>query len=181
MFSSRSRSRDVLYTLLLVGVGAACVGLVAVFFALAFYQATLSWQNGREAVLSDVGVLYLAASLASLLIGPCLWWRMVIKTDRLSVRRGVTIGILGGIIAHPLTWYLANLFAFLLGQKTIVGLSLVINPIQDLVGSLLLSLVSLLLVGWITVLVGGVAGGLIAWLQSRAHCSGRWRAALQSQ
>jgi hypothetical protein len=160
----RSKRLDVWCSLLLVGVGAALAGLIAATFALRF--------SGMP-----IEQFYLAAPLAAALLGPCLWWWMIIQPGRLSVRRGIGIGVLGASLAHPLAWYAALVLAFLTGERTIASIN-VINPAQDLLSSLFLAWFSLIYVGWITALVGGAAGGVIALLQSVYGCAGRWRAAL---
>jgi hypothetical protein len=164
----RSKRSDVWYSLLLVGGGAALAGLAATVLALQFYGMSYG---------TRVTVFYLAAPLAAALLGPCLWWWAIIKPGHLSVRRGIGVGVLGASLAHPRAWYIALVLAFFTGEQTVAGL-LVFNPLQDLLASLLLAPFSLIYVGWITALVGGVAGGAIALLQSAYGCSGRWRAAL---
>lgn len=164
----RSKRSDVWYSLLLVGGGAALAGLVAAVLALQFYGTSYgTW----------VAPFYLTAPLAAALLGPYLWWRAIIKPGRLSVRRGICVGVLGACLAHPLAWYFAMVLAFLMREQTVAGI-LVANPLQDLLTSLFLAPFSLIYVGWITALVGGVAGGTAALLQSAYGCSGRWRAAL---
>jgi hypothetical protein len=162
----RSKQWDLWYSLLLVGGGAALAGLAAAILALQFYG-------------TRVAEFYLAAPLAAALLGPYLWWRALIKPGRLSVRRGIGVGALGASLAHPVAWYMALVLAFLTGQQTVAGI-LVTNPMHDLLEPLFLAPFSLIYVGWITALVGGVAGGAIALLQSAYGCSGRWRAALST-
>jgi len=160
----RSKRLDVWYSLLLVGVGAALAALAAAALALRF--------SGMQ-----IAAFYLAAPLASALLGPCLWWSAIIKPGRLSLRWGIGVGVLGASIAHPLAWYAVLFLAFLTGERTVASIQ-VTNPVQDLISSLFLAWFSLIYVGWITALVGGVAGGVIALLQSVSGCSRRWRAAL---
>ncbi len=166
----RSKRSDVWYSLLLVGGGSALAGLAAAILALQFYGTSYGTQ---------VAVFYFAAPLAAALLGPYLWWWAIIKPGRLSVRRGIGVGVLGASLAHPLAWYMALVLAFLTGEQTVAGI-LATNPLQaqDLLAPLFLAPFSLIYVGWITALVGGVAGGAIALLQSTHGCSGRWRAAL---
>lgn len=173
----RFKRSDIWYSLLLVGAGAALAGLAATLVALRFMRVQLSLQNGVETIPSGMAVFSVAAPLAAALLGPCLWWWAIIKPGRLSVRRGIGIGVLGSILAHPLAWYAALVLAYLTGQTTVAGL-LVTNPLLDLLGAVILAPFSLLWVGWITALVGGVAGGMIALLQSLYGCSDRWRTAL---
>ena len=160
----RSKRWDVWYSLLLVGAGAALAGLAAASLALGFAGM-------------PIAEFYLAAPLAAALLVPGLWWWAIIKPGRLSVRRGIGVGVLGACLAHPLAWYIALVLAFLGGEPTIASIN-VTNPVQALFASLVLAGFSLLYVGWITALVGGAAGGLVSLLQSVSGCPQRWRAAL---
>jgi hypothetical protein len=132
----------------------------------------------RALVLRDaIAELYLAAPLAAALLDPYLCWGAIIKPRHLSVRRGIGVGVLGASLAHPLAWYVALVLAFLTGERTIASIT-VTTPAQDLLSSPFLAWFSLIDVGWITALVWGVAGGMIALLQSRYGRAGRWRTAL---
>ena len=102
---------------------------------------------------------------------------MIVKPGRLSLRRGIAVGALAAIIAHPCVWYVALVLAFLTGQPTVAGI-LVNNPLQNVVAAVFLGTVSLIYTGWLTALVGGAVGGVIALLQSVSGCRERWRAAL---
>ncbi len=160
----RSKRWDVWYSLLLVGGGAALAGLAAASLAL--------WFAGMP-----MAEFYLAAPLAAALLGPGLWWWAIIKPGRLSIHRGMGVGVLCACLAHPLAWYIVLVLAFLRGEPTIASIN-VANPVQDLFASLVLAGFSLIYVGWITALVGGAAGGLISLLQSVYGCTQRWRVAL---
>jgi hypothetical protein len=160
------------YSLLLVGVGAALAGLAATAVALRFV--------GRLPA-DYYAVFYLTAPLAALLVGPSLWWWAIIKPGRLSVRRGIGVGVLAASLAHPLAWYIALVLTLLMGERTIGGITggvNVNNPVQDVFASLVLAGFSLIYVGWITALIGGVGGGVVALLQSVSGCTHRWHAAL---
>jgi hypothetical protein len=168
----RSHRRDVWYSLLLVAAGAALAGLAATAVALRFVGMPPA---------DYYAVFYVTAPLAAALLGPSLWWWAIIKPGRLSVRRGIGVGVLGASLAHPLAWYIALVLAFLMGDRTIGGVNggiNVTNPLQDLFASLVLAGFSLIAVGWITALMGGVAGGVVALLQSVSGCTQRWHAAL---
>jgi hypothetical protein len=161
-----SKRWDVWNSLLLVGAGAALAGLAAATVALRFVGI-----HSTE--------LALAAPLAAALLGPCLWWGAIIKPGRLSVRRGIGVGVLGACLAHPLAWYIALVLALLTGERTMAGMYLTsTNPVKYLFAPLTLAGFSLIFVGWITALIGGVAGGAVALLQSVSGCTQRWRAAL---
>jgi hypothetical protein len=172
MSSLRSKSWAVCYSLLLVAVGSALAGLAATTVALWFVGAPIA---------AFYAEFYLAAPIAAALLGPCLWWWVIIRPDRLSVRRGIGVGALSACLAHPLAWYIALVLAFFMGERTLGGVTggvTVTNPAQDLGASLILAGFSLLYVGWITTLLGGAAGGGIALLQSVSGSARRWRAVL---
>lgn len=105
----------------------------------------------------------LAAALSSLLIGPLFWWLFHIRPHRFTLRRGILVGSGGSLVAHPLTWLLAMVVGSLSGINTLLGQPLreLVPAMKDpnLIGevlvSLFLSIYSLILVGWITALVGG--------------------------
>jgi hypothetical protein len=176
----RFKRSDVWYTLLLVGVVAALVSFVAAILALKSLYPGGAWQNWWATIPPDFTTFPLIASLASALLGPALWWRMIIKPGRLSVRRGIAVGALAGIIAHPIVWYAALALAYLTGRPTVATTILVTNPLQDLLSAIVLAIFSVLFVGWLTALIGGVVGGVIALLQSMSGCRERWQAALSA-
>src|SRR5215469_16978181 len=118
----RSKPWDVWYSLLLVGAGAALAGLAAASLALRFAGMPMA-------------EFYLAAPLAAALLGPGLWWWAIIKPGRLSVRRGIGVGVLGACLAHPLAWYIALVLAVLRGQSTIASIN-VATPVQVFFASL---------------------------------------------
>jgi hypothetical protein len=166
MFSSFSRKSDIWWTLFLVGICSAIAGYGAAFLSFKFYTLP-----------TNVEMIYPAAPLAALLIGPLFWWSFIVKARHLSIKRGIVVGILGSIATHPLTWFLAMLLALLNGSPTVAGV-LIFNPLVALGNSLVLSVFSMIEVGGITVLVGGIAGGLMAGLQLGSHCQERWKAVL---
>ena len=152
-------------TLLVVGIGAALAAWGAAFLALTFFS-TLPYARGVERHWPDVGLFYCAAALASLLLSPLFWWRFIIRPAHLTLGRGILVGMLVSLVAHPLTWFLAMATASFIGRQTVLLLLIPSsNPLLQLLESLVISLWSLLYVGWITMLVGGLVGGLLALLQ----------------
>jgi hypothetical protein len=100
-----------------------------------------------------------------------LFWRML--PERYARRRvlmGVIAGILGSLAAHFTTWLLTWLGTYLCNQPDCV--SLVGNPPANvwelLTATALMGIISILVLGWLTSLVGGILGGLYAFfLQKR--------------
>lgn len=172
----RIKRSDIWYTLLLVAIVAAIASFVAAIIAIRLIWATTPPDYGVT-IPPDYKAILFAAPLASAVLGPSLWWGAIIKPGRLSVRRGIAVGALIGFIAHPVVWYIALVLAFLTRQPTVAGAQ-VTNPLLDLLTALSLATISLIFAGWLTVLIGGAVGGMIALLQSMSGCRERWRAAL---
>ncbi len=175
----RFRHSDVWYTLILVGIVAALTSFVAAVLAIRLMYPADAEQIWWPTSPPDIGAFPLIAALTSAALGPLLWWRMIIKSGRLSVWRGASVGALTAIIAHPIVWYVALVVAFFAGRSTVASI-LVTNPFQDLISAVFLGTFSLIFVGWLTALIGGVVGGLIALLQSISGCRERWQAALSA-
>jgi hypothetical protein len=171
------RPADIWYTLLFVGLGAAGAGLVAASGIVKIFYAGYTVQDWSA--LSPHHLPFVVAScLASALLGPALWWWAIIKPDHLSVRRGVGVAVLGGLLVHPLVLYLLFVAAYLTRQSAPLSLGNPTNPLLDLISAVLGAVMTVLLAGWITVPMGALAGGVIALLQIKSGCQDRWRAAL---
>jgi len=67
-----------------------------------------------------------------------------------------------------MTWYLAMLYLYLTGAESSLG-EPVLNPIQALWGSLVFSIYSLVLLGWITLPVSMFCGGGLAYFYRRKN------------
>jgi hypothetical protein len=168
------------YTLLLTSIGGALAGFIAAFLAIKFYQFQLMLQAVNDSSLASADVFYVAAPLAALVLTPLLWWYFIIRKDQLTLRRGVCIGFVGSVLAHPLAWLFAMILATCTGSRAILSVGITnpfLNPLAALLSSLFLSVFSLLMVGWITMVMGGLAGGIIAALQRRFRLNELWRTA----
>jgi len=127
----------------------------------------------RQAIATDYAAFPLYATLAALLAGGGLWWLLLARENRYRPLRGVLVGGLAGIVAHPLCWYLA-----ILGQNACYWLwggcrsSLgepPVDPLNGLLAAGALALGSLLFFGWLTVPLGALLGGLwAAWARRPA-------------
>lgn len=105
------------------------------------------------------------APLVSLLVGLPSWRLFVVVPKTVTIRRGIFVGALTGIIVHPVMW----MFIFLLLLPTDL-----LRGITALLMLPLFSVVTLFCVGWITIPLGGVAGALLIYLQ-RAVTQDLWR------
>lgn len=114
---------------------------------------------------------------AAFLAPATVWWLLVEKKQLYSVLRGSVAGALGALTAHYLCWYLEiiyyNINYWLLGGP---GSSLgepPIDPLNGLWGALVFSLYSYLFVGWITIPVGSLIGGIYASVLKKKAASPR--------
>ena len=113
---------------------------------------------------NDALTILVAAALAALLVGLSGWWLFVVRPKHATIRRGILVGVLSSIIAHPLVWMSSSLVS----AFTSPGLQQLPLPIALLLAVYGLGMdtfVSLILVGWFTTLIGGVAGFLLIYLQ----------------
>ena len=88
-------------------------------------------------------------------------WRLFCVPDQLiSARRGALAGVLTGLLAHPVAWYLAIAWMYLIGERSSLG-NRTIDPFEALTGCFVFAFWSILLMGWITVPAGGVVGWIL--------------------
>lgn len=126
-------------------------------------------------MLLVLGVIFflVVVPLVGLLVGLPTWWLFAAKPRQFTLWRGIFLGIFGGIVAHPLVWICCSL---VLSVVDVINLTPhlmsnfssnlpVILPV-DLLLVVPLSVLRIVLVGWITVAIGGIAGGLLVHLQA---------------
>lgn len=137
--------------------------VAAILFGLAGSLATLLVYGFGDRPVLEVLPEALMAGAAASLVGGLLWAKVALQgTASASVRRGALVGGLIGFVAHPVFWYIGAVYAWAFYEPGAAGEYL--GPIHGLWGALLLSLVSWLLAGWVTVPVGALTGGLLAAL-----------------
>ncbi|MCC6129097.1 MAG: hypothetical protein IT186_04150 [Acidobacteria bacterium] len=139
---------------LLAGLAFGTMGLAAALFVLWNGRATGWW------------VVVFSAGLASFLAGVFFWRVFSSRDGRISFPRAGLAGAFAGALSHPLAWYIAILVSLLTGTKG-YGEIRVLGPIDGLWASLVMSFWSLLLIGWITVPAGVLAGLLYLGLHRR--------------
>lgn len=116
-------------------------------------------------------ILFTMAPLFGLLVGVPLWQLLVVKPQRATIKRGALWGVVSGLVIHPLWWII------LWPVYTTIAVD-VIHPIIEPAppefpifwhagfGELLLVIMmSLVVVGWITVIGGAVMGILLVVFQ----------------
>lgn len=146
----------------------ALLGGGAAFLAVSFTSLSSSSLFVAFHWDAESSILTLSASIAAMLTGLGLWRYCTARVQWISLRRAIGAGMLFSILAHPLTWYLTMILSFvvhLLDSSDSFSLSL--DPFWAFFGSIFLSLYSLILVGWLTLLVSGIIGGGLMLLLRR--------------
>jgi hypothetical protein len=76
-----------------------------------------------------------------------LFWRSLCTPDSLvSARRGALVGVLTGLFAHPLAWYLAIVWNYVVGARSSLG-DRTVNPLDGLAACFVFAFSSILLMG----------------------------------
>jgi len=142
-------------------MGAAC-GLVGL--AVGLIVRSTATGEGYEA-------FPLYALVAGFLTGTAAWWLLVARPGAYRGRRGALAGALAGLVAHYVCWYLmilgSNICYWLWGGCVSSLGEPPVDPLYGLVGAATLSLVSLLLFGWLTISAGALIGFILTRRQGR--------------
>ena len=107
------------------------------------------------------GLGFISSAGIAAFLAPCfIWYIMIERRERISVSRGITVGVLGAALAHFVCWYLFLVSSYIehlyLGESTekLVGL------LEGILAALTYSLFSLPLFGLLTLPIGGLIGGI---------------------
>jgi hypothetical protein len=117
--------------------------------------------------------LPLYAGVSALITCSVLWWLIIERPCRRSVAAGIVVGALGGLLSHPVCWYVQILAANIgywvlrLGAYSSSLDEPPVDPLNGLWSAFVLSLWSLLFFGWVTIPSGGIIGGVFARLVKR--------------
>jgi hypothetical protein len=111
-------------------------------------------------------MLMLSAAIATFLVTVVGTWLLLTSLHPLRVWKGIVVGFIAGLLAHPLTWYLTSLYLYLTGATSSLG-DPTLNPIEAIGGSLIFSLFSLAFAGWISIPISALIGGLVAYLYQK--------------
>ncbi len=155
------------FMLLVVGIAAPLVGGVGAWLAFKLVLWAMSASGSAEE--TQTTQLSLSAALAALLTGLFFWWLFILRPRRITPGRGAWVGVVGSAAAHPLTWLFVWRLAALLGNDSLlfVEASKMSNPAQVLLYVAFFSFYSLMLAGWLTALLGGLAGAGVGWALAR--------------
>ena len=122
----------------------------------------------------EYNYFWIPVVLSSFALGTLFWWMLPEHFPRRRVLLGVLAGILGSIVANIAIWLLTLLGIYLCGQANCE--SLVGKPPADiwevLTATAVMSFFSIMIIGWLTSLVGGILGGLYAFLLQKRESMG---------
>ena len=93
---------------------------------------------------------------ASILVPAFLWYLIIERKKRFSMKRGIVIGVLGAVLSHYFSWF----FFLYIGPALLDGTD--VNPLFSMKAALTYSTVSLLLFGLLHLPLGGLIGGCYA-------------------
>ena len=106
--------------------------------------------------------MVIAAGAAAFITATLLWKVVFGSGSRAGFFRGAFVGALVGLLSHPLAWYFMLLYFYVSGERASGG-ERTLDPVPGLWASLVYSLMSWLLVGWITAPVGAAVGGALGY------------------
>ena len=93
---------------------------------------------------------------ASILIPAFLWYLIIERKKRFSMKRGIVVGVLSVVLSHYFSWF----FFLYIGPALLDGTD--VNPLFSMKAALTYSTVSLLLFGLLHLPLGGLIGGCYA-------------------
>ena len=118
---------------------------------------------GSEELTTGYGLGFISSAGIAAFLAPCfIWYIMIERRERISVSRGITVGVLGAALAHFVCWYLFLLSNYI--EKLYLGklTEYVLGPLEGILAALTYSFVSLLLFGLIILPIGALIGGCYA-------------------
>jgi hypothetical protein len=113
------------------------------------------------------------AVLSGFLTSLVVWWAIVGRARKSGVGRGLISGIACGVLIHPVCWSLAvagNSLMILLGvspRQPLWGQPFTVS--HEVVAILAFSVWSLIFYGWMTVVAGALAGGVLGTWQDEVE------------
>jgi hypothetical protein len=110
----------------------------------------------------DYRDFYLYSSVAAFVAPALTWWWLVERSRRFSTAMGIVAGAVGTMLAHHLTWQLALLVVNLRYWISGTVSTRPLDPVSGFFGTFVLTAISLVFYGWITLPFGMTAGALLS-------------------
>jgi pimeloyl-ACP methyl ester carboxylesterase/membrane associated rhomboid family serine protease len=139
--------------------------LAGVVFALAGFALTILLTGENQFGSFYFPIFFTLAWGAA---GALVWWWLLRRGAVLRVMNGAAAGVLAGLLFHPFFWLLFSVFALFTDiEKQALDFNL--NVLMAILFWPIVSIVSMLIIGWLTALVGGVIGGILGFLNRRSQ------------
>jgi hypothetical protein len=155
-------TRFIVFMLFMVGIVSVLGGGGGAYLAVGGLEQ--AWRLPGSPQDPRVAPLYFGAAVAALLSGQVLWWCFVVRPRHLTPERGMWVGAVSSLAAHPFAWLFALLAQWVTSGTSANAWTLPPEPsvITVLIYAGGYSVYSLIFVGWFTAVIGGLAGGGIA-------------------
>lgn len=139
--------------------------LAGVIFAIAGFVLTLLLAGEDFASTLYFPVFFIAAWGAA---GALVWGWLLRRGAVMRTLNGAAAGAIAGLLVHPIFWLLFTILALFTDVERDL-LEIHINPLTAIVFWPVVSIVTLLIIGWLTALIGGVIGGILGFLNRRSQ------------
>jgi len=159
---SSARPPQIFWPLLVLGIVLAADGATALVL-----HTTAQWPS------PSLPIFYAPAPVAALLVGIPAWLHFIVTPGRATIKRGLLVGIVSSITAHPIMWLLISIPGLFTPQAA-AALAL---PYY----LLLVTFFSLIYGGWATTFVGATAGVLLIFLQRTLTRAQQQRASREAE
>jgi hypothetical protein len=152
------------WELFIVSIGASIAALITTLLLLGILGVV------PDSFSPNYRWLYVGAVLSTAVIGPLVWWLLYRRDLAAPKGRGIAAGMIAALLCHPFVWASALFFSQAFSSGSFMWLDKdQVNATHPLALVGQLSLISLLYMGWITVIAGGVGGWLLEKLFSRRY------------
>lgn len=150
----------------------AVAGAVAGYAAAAVVEVGMGWPiTVPGTVLGPPVVFGIPAAVGGLVASPVCWWVVVERSGRAGPLRGAAAGGAAGVLAHPVMWVAFVLVVFgpalTPGGPVAAPSEVADGVVEGAAGFGILSLLSLLFFGWLTLAIGLVVGAVLGIRRAR--------------